>query len=85
ALRAQGPWAVITVSDNGVGIPPSQQDRIFDIFAQVAEDGRMNQEGLGIGLALVKQLVELHGGHIALQSSVSGEGSTFEVQLPLAD
>jgi signal transduction histidine kinase len=84
SLCAQGRWAVITVSDNGIGIPPSQQGRIFDIFAQVAADGRMNQDGLGIGLALVKQLVELHGGQIALKHSAPGEGSTFEVQLPLA-
>jgi signal transduction histidine kinase len=82
-LMTDGAWAMITVADNGIGIAPDQQGRIFDIFAQVASDGRMNRDGLGIGLALVKQLVELHGGTIALQKSVPGEGSTFEVRLPL--
>lgn len=82
-LRAEQPWAVIEVSDNGIGIAPDQQARIFDIFAQVAQDGRMNRDGLGIGLALVKQIVELHGGQITLQRSVPEEGSTFEVRLPL--
>jgi signal transduction histidine kinase len=84
SLRSEDRWAKIEIADNGIGIAPEQQGRIFDIFAQVAPDGRMNQEGLGIGLALVKQLVELHGGRILLTRSASGEGSSFEVWLPLA-
>jgi len=82
ALRKEGVWAVIEVADNGIGIAPTEQNRIFDIFAQVQLDGSSMQDGLGIGLALVKQLVELHGGQIVLQRSVPGEGSTFEVRLP---
>lgn len=82
-LRREERWAVLEVADNGIGIPAEKQGRIFDIFAQVAADGRMNQHGLGIGLALVKQLVELHGGRIALKHSAPGEGSTFALRLPL--
>ena len=84
SLRSEDRWAKIEITDNGIGIAPEQQGRIFDIFAQVAPDGRMNQEGLGIGLALVKQRVELHGGRILLTRSAPGEGSSFEVWLPLA-
>ena len=84
SLRSEDRWAKIEIADNGIGIAPEQQGRIFDIFAQVAPDGRMNQEGLGIGLALVKQLVELHGGRILLTRSAPGKGSSFEVWLPLA-
>lgn len=84
SLCTEGRWAKIEVADNGIGIAPEQQDRIFDIFAQVAPDGRMNQEGLGIGLALVQQLVELHGGRIMLKHSAPGEGSSFETWLPLS-
>lgn len=84
SLRSEDRWTKIEIADNGIGIAPEQQGRIFDIFAQVAPDGRMNQEGLGIGLALVKQLVELHGGRILLTRSAPGEGSSFEVWLPLA-
>ena len=76
--------ANITVSDNGVGIPVEQQSVIFEMFGQ-SDNGRgLVGGGLGIGLALVKQLVELHGGEIRLVRSAPGEGSTFEVHLPLA-
>ncbi len=83
SARTEERWAKIEIADNGIGIAPEQQGRIFDIFAQVAPDGRMNQDGLGIGLALVKQLVELHDGRILLKRSAPGEGSSFEVWLPL--
>ncbi|GGB55093.1 hybrid sensor histidine kinase/response regulator [Blastomonas aquatica] len=84
-VSVAGTSAVIEVADNGIGIAPDQQHRIFGIFEQIALGGRMSQEGLGIGLALVKQLVELHNGQIVLKHSAPGEGSTFEVRLPLAD
>ncbi|NCP12777.1 MAG: hybrid sensor histidine kinase/response regulator [Sphingomonadales bacterium] len=74
--------ASIVVSDTGVGIPKDQQSRIFEMFEQ-SDTGKVLGDGLGIGLALVKQLVELHGGTIQLVSSVPGEGSTFEIQLPI--
>ena len=75
--------AEIVVSDNGRGIPPEKQAEIFEIFAQVQSHGAAAQSGLGIGLALVKQLVELHGGAIGVESEGTGRGSTFTVRLPL--
>jgi signal transduction histidine kinase len=82
--RAADGTAIVAVEDNGIGIPVEMQERIFDLFAQVKPGGTKGKEGLGIGLALVKQLVELHGGTIALTHSAAGEGSRFEVVLPLA-
>lgn len=81
AHRRDG-MAEISVSDTGVGIPPEMQTRIFEIFAQVEHHMSLAQGGLGIGLALVKQLVALHGGSIAVQSAGQGYGSTFTVRLP---
>lgn len=76
--------AEIRVSDTGVGIPPEMQAGIFEIFAQVEDHLTKAQGGLGIGLALVKQLVALHGGGIDVQSAGQGAGSTFIVTLPIA-
>jgi len=81
--RVDGETARMDVADSGIGIPYDAQESIFDLFAQVPGAGRAAQDGLGIGLALVKQLVELHGGTIALKFSEPGVGSTFEVCLPL--
>ncbi|HEX7871376.1 MAG TPA: hybrid sensor histidine kinase/response regulator [Sphingobium sp.] len=72
----------IDVADTGIGIPPEMQSRIFDLFAQVKKSTGGAQEGLGIGLALVRQLVELHDGSISLVRSAAGEGSLFRVRLP---
>ena len=74
--------AEIEVSDTGVGIPPEMQSRIFEIFAQVEDHLTKAQGGLGIGLALVKQLVTLHGGSIQVASAGDGLGSTFSVRIP---
>ncbi|MFC0203971.1 hybrid sensor histidine kinase/response regulator [Novosphingobium soli] len=82
ATRRDGEWVEIEVADNGVGIPAAMLPRIFDIFTQVEEHRDRTQGGLGIGLALVKQLVELHGGSIAVASEGTGRGSTFLVRLP---
>lgn len=71
------PW--ITVEDDGNGIAPDQQQHIFDLFVQT-DQGR--QDGLGIGLTLVKSLVELHGGEIEVYSEGAGKGSRFTVRLP---
>lgn len=73
--------ADIELSDNGVGIPAEMHERIFDMFTQVEGAGR--RDGLGIGLSLVRQLVDLHGGTIRLKASRPGAGSTFHVSLPL--
>ena len=71
----------IEVSDTGIGIPPESQEMIFDRFAQAGEAGRRLFGGTGIGLALAKELVELHGGTITVRSEPS-VGSTFRVCLP---
>ncbi len=72
----------VAVRDSGIGIAPEDQDRVFEEFRQVGQSMR-RQEGTGLGLALVRRFVELHGGQIALQSEV-GVGSTFAFTLPNA-
>ena len=76
-------WATITVSDTGVGVPAEMQTKIFEIFAQVEDHLGKSQGGLGIGLALVKQLVDLHGGTIRVESAGENQGSAFIVRLPV--
>ncbi len=71
---------IITVRDNGIGIPAAMRTRIFDIFSQVDSTLERRQGGLGIGLTLVKNLVEMHGGRIDVRSE--GRGSEFIVTLP---
>jgi two-component system, chemotaxis family, CheB/CheR fusion protein len=72
---------VISVKDTGTGIDPAQIDRIFEMFAQ-AQPGSERSHGLGIGLALVKNIVELHGGRVTAASAGPGRGSEFQVRLP---
>lgn len=81
--REEKGQAVVSVSDNGVGIPHDMQARIFDLFTQVEGGIKRSRGGLGIGLALAKQLVELHHGTLSVFSEGEGKGSTFEVRLPL--
>jgi PAS domain S-box-containing protein len=78
-----GSDVVISVKDNGVGIPPDKLASVFDMFTQVSDSSEMSQGGLGIGLTLVKQLVEMHGGFIEASSAGPGQGSEFVVRLPL--
>ena len=73
--------AVIRVSDNGTGIPASMLERVFDMFTQVNRTLDRAQGGLGIGLSLVKRLMELHGGTVRAASAGVGRGSTFEVRM----
>jgi signal transduction histidine kinase len=75
---------LIQVEDNGDGIAPSQQGRIFDLFAQAGASSNPAQEGLGIGLFLVKTLVEMHGGRISVTSGEDSVGSRFVIRLPAA-
>ncbi len=75
----------ITVRDNGIGIPPEMLPRIFELFTQVDNKLQQTQGGLGIGLALVRQLVGMHGGTIRAESAGLGKGSAFTVWLPLSD
>ncbi|WP_424363315.1 sensor histidine kinase [Methylocystis parvus] len=77
--------AVVTVRDNGIGIPPEMLGDIFDFFSQVDRRDRRAQSGLGIGLGLVKKLVELHQGTVEAESGGAGSGSAFIVHLPLAE
>ena len=83
AARVMDGFAEIEVSDNGIGIPEDMRAKIFELFAQVKSPAERAQEGLGIGLSLVKQLVELHGGTISLRSSGLNQGSSFQVRLPI--
>lgn len=73
----------VSVSDTGVGLDAEQVPRIFDMFFQAERGSGRLQHGLGIGLALVKKLVELHAGSVEAHSAGLGQGSTFEVRLPL--
>jgi PAS domain S-box-containing protein len=79
-----GDWAKIAVSDTGIGIPSEMLARIFELFTQVETGVDRSHAGLGIGLTLAKNLVEMHGGSIAAQSAGPGQGSVFIVRLPLA-
>jgi PAS domain S-box-containing protein len=76
---------IIRVTDTGLGIPPGMLAEVFEMFTQVNRTLVRSQGGLGIGLALVKRLVELHGGTITAESPGLGNGSTFTVRLPLAE
>ncbi len=72
---------VLTISDSGIGIPKDQLDSIFEEFHQVGGDARRNYEGTGLGLSMVRDLVELMGGNIDVQSE-PGHGSTFKITVP---
>jgi CheY-like chemotaxis protein len=81
-VEQQGNEAVVTVQDTGIGIAPEKLASVFEMFEQVDKSLERTRSGLGIGLTLVKRLVELHGGHIAASSEGLGRGSTFVVRLP---
>jgi len=83
--RGEGGEAVVSIRDFGVGIPADMLERVFDMFAQVQGPGRGGQGGLGIGLTLVRSLVQMHGGSIAAASEGAGKGSTFTFRLPLVE
>jgi signal transduction histidine kinase/PAS domain-containing protein len=77
-------YAVLAVSDTGVGIPAEMLPKVFDLFTQVDRTLERSHGGLGIGLALVKQLIGMHGGRIEVTSAGAEQGSTFTIHLPLA-
>ncbi|HSC68037.1 MAG TPA: PAS domain S-box protein [Cellvibrio sp.] len=80
-----GSEAVITVKDNGIGIPRNKLNEIFGLFAQLDRSLERLRAGLGIGLTLVKHLVEMHDGAISAHSAGRGKGSEFIIRLPLAE
>jgi signal transduction histidine kinase/CheY-like chemotaxis protein len=86
AFRAavQGEQVVITVRDTGIGLSPDAIATVFDMFAQAEAALARTCGGLGIGLSLVKRLVEMHGGKVIAASPGLGQGSTFTVELPVA-
>jgi len=81
-LSAEGDSHVLTVSDDGIGMEPGLVGRVFDLFTQAERTPDRSQGGLGLGLALVRSLVELHGGSVNAASPGLGKGSTFTVRLP---
>jgi len=82
-VEREGSDAVLSVQDNGIGIPGPMLERIFELFTQVDQTGERAQGGLGIGLSLVKRLVEMHGGSVSAHSEGEGKGSRFVVRLPI--
>jgi PAS domain S-box-containing protein len=85
SAERDGADVVVSVEDNGIGIAPDQLLRLFQMYSQVERSLGRAQGGLGIGLTLVKRLVEMHGGRIAARSEGLGKGSEFIVRLPLVE
>jgi signal transduction histidine kinase len=84
-VAQEGTDVVLRVSDSGVGIAPDLLPHVFDVFVQGAISIDRSQGGLGIGLSLVRRLVELHGGAVSASSPGTSSGSTFEIRLPKVD
>jgi CheY-like chemotaxis protein/two-component sensor histidine kinase len=82
-VEREGEWVAVRVRDNGIGIAPEQLPRVFDMFVQLDSSLERTTSGLGIGLTLVKNLVDLHGGVVEARSAGLGHGSEFVVRLPL--
>jgi PAS domain S-box-containing protein len=82
-LARDGHEAVVAVTDHGAGIAPDVLPVVFDLFVQSARTLDRAQGGLGIGLSVVKRLVEMHGGRVTARSGGVGQGATFEIRLPL--
>ena len=80
-VRQEAQITIFQVKDTGIGIPDSQRDQLFEKFKQLESPFQRQYSGTGLGLAMTKRLVELHGGSIQVESRV-GEGSTFSVRLP---
>jgi signal transduction histidine kinase len=78
---AEGDWAAVTVADTGPGVPPEDLERVFSRFHQVEKDFTGQQDGMGLGLAFVRKVAQLHGGEAILRSKL-GAGSTVTLTLP---
>jgi CheY-like chemotaxis protein len=82
-VQQQGGEVMVSVRDSGIGIPAEMLPHVFDIFTQVDRNLERSQGGLGIGLSIVKRLVEMHGGTVEAKSAGHGMGSEFTVRLPV--
>ncbi len=83
-VRMQGDEALVSVQDNGIGIPGHMLSQVFDMFTQIDRNLERSQGGLGIGLSIVKRLVEMHEGRIEVRSEGQDKGSEFLVRLPIS-
>jgi CheY-like chemotaxis protein len=81
----EGAGVAVSVRDNGIGIPAAQLPTVFDMFSQAHRDSARGQGGLGIGLTMVRSLIEMHGGSVEARSDGPGKGTEFLVRLPLLD
>jgi CheY-like chemotaxis protein len=81
-LERCGAQAIVRVIDPGVGIPPEQLERVFDMFTRIERKAAHGDGGLGIGLAISRRLAELHGGSLHAASTGEGQGATFTITLP---
>ena len=84
-LRREGDEAVVSVRDHGIGIPRDMLSKIFDLFAQGDRGYSRSGGGLGVGLTLVRRLVEMHGGSVQAKSDGPGKGSEFVVRIPVTE
>ncbi len=84
SVEAEGRQVAIRIADNGAGVPADMQERIFDLFTQVESTLDKARGGLGVGLSLVRRLVDMHGGAIGCESGGAGQGSTFTTRLDMA-
>ncbi|PZP94348.1 MAG: hybrid sensor histidine kinase/response regulator [Variovorax paradoxus] len=84
SVRVADGKAHIALADSGLGIDPGDHDRVFEMFTQLPHTGKKAHGGLGIGLSLVKRLVDMHGGAVGVRSAGLHQGSTFWIELPLA-
>jgi len=85
SLRHVESFAEVEVRDNGIGIDPDFLPRVFERFRQAESAVIRSHRGLGLGLAIVRQLTELHGGTVTAASDGEGTGATFTIRIPLAE
>ncbi|HUS29848.1 MAG TPA: PAS domain-containing protein [Kofleriaceae bacterium] len=84
SARGEGDRVVLTVRDNGIGITPEMLPHVFDMFVQAPQSSSRPAGGLGLGLTIVKSLVDMHGGTVRVESAGKNKGSSFSVSLPIA-
>jgi len=84
AMESDSRWALVSVRDTGMGMTPAVLARLFEPFSQADQDLDRSRGGLGLGLALVKGLIDLHGGSVTAESPGAGKGATFTLRVPLA-